>query len=133
MTMGITQSEPATDALSQEPEPAAEAVVEPTTGQVMEPAAEAAVEPALAPVPAQPRPKPITWETERNAAVAALARVGATPREARVLASLAANAATTLREQGRRKADDPAVIDDQAAEKVLAAHRAAASPTWGGQ
>jgi hypothetical protein len=80
--------------------------------------------------PAPPKVKPITWETERNAAAAALARVGATPREVRVLASLAANAATVLRTQTRKGAPDVETIDDRAAEKILAAHRAAALPAW---
>jgi hypothetical protein len=112
-----------------------EAMTMTTDSTTTEPAVEvtapvAALAQAPAPAPAPPKPKPITWETERNAAVAALARVGATPREARVLASLAANAATLLRAQGRVKGVDAAVIDDRAATKVLAAHRAAASPSW---
>lgn len=76
-----------------------------------------------------PRPKPITWETERNDAVVALARVGASPREARVLASSAAKVATEMRAQSRQGKGDAATVDDRAARQVLAAHRANGVPS----
>jgi hypothetical protein len=92
--------------------------------------AEAAPAEAATPTPQPVKTKPVTWETDRNAAAAALMRAGATPREVRVLASLGAQAAAALRLTARKGAADSTKVDDRAAESVLAAHRAAASPTW---
>ena len=86
--------------------------------------------PAPAPAPVPVKAKPITWETDRNAAAAALERAGATPREVRVLASLGAQAAAALRQTAKKSAAEGTQLDDRAAETVLAKHRAAASPTW---
>jgi hypothetical protein len=80
--------------------------------------------------PAPPKPKPITWETERNAAAAALAQAGATPREVRVLASLGATAAAELKAQAAQGAGDIATADDRAAHAVLATHRAENPSSW---
>jgi len=82
---------------------------------------------AVAP-PAAPKPKAITWETDRNAALAALLRAGASEREARVLASLAANAGTALRNEARQGRGDVTTANDRAAATVLAAHRAGGPP-----
>jgi len=104
------------------------ATAEPLTSEPTATAEPTAKEPAAAPAP--PKIKPVTWETERNAAVAALMRVGATPRETRVLASSVAKAAAALRPAPRNRVGDPSTADDQAAQSVLDAHRAAASPDW---
>lgn len=84
--------------------------------------------PAVKPVP--PKVKPVTWETERNAAAAALVRVGATPREMRVLASLVAKAVAARRSVTRGGAGGATAVSDEAAQSVLATHRAAPTPAW---
>lgn len=118
MTTEITPMEPV------ESTSAAASLAEATTPQTPP------AEPDAAAAPAPVKAKPITWETDRNAAAAALVRAGATPREARVLASLGAQAAAALRQNARKDAPDSTKLDDKAAESVLAEHRAAASPTW---
>jgi hypothetical protein len=99
-----------------------------TAGEAPDEEPAAAPPAAPRPAPAVPRTKPVTWETERNAAVAALLRVGGTEREARVLASEAANAGSVLRREAEKGRGDPATANDRAAAEVLAVYRAGIAP-----
>ena len=69
--------------------------------------------------------KAAQWEREREAAAEALARIGATPRECRVLATMAAHTAGTMRLTGAWRGDTAEATADKAARLVLAEHRKA--------
>lgn len=72
----------------------------------------------------KPTRKAAEWEAERAAAAAALAGAGASAREVRVLATLAASAARTMRLTSSWRGEDPAATLDRAVARVLEAHRA---------
>jgi hypothetical protein len=77
------------------------------------------------PPEAPPNGRAARWERERDAAMAALLRAGASEREARVLGSQVAHAAGTLALTGSWRGDAPAVTLRRAAVLVLEAHRRA--------